>query len=393
MATKKSKKKSGSSGAGKKKKSSKRKKKAKPAKKKSRSKKKKSSKKKSVKRKSRSKKKSTSKKKKSSKKKSSSKRKKKSKSKKKSTRKKKKSRSKKKKSSKSGRKSAAASALARDSSMRAAASSSQLFKKLKKDLQTIEIGGEKLWIAEGDTLLDESELKLYARQREKADEARRAADHADAGGLGTLPVGGTRGLMANTADGKITQWPAGTTLTYRVVRSSFDPASRYDKVVKNMKLAAADWEKTCGIRFEHKPELDDKSGTGPAGATFSISFRDSGGDWIALAFFPNAAPNRRMLLISTTYFRTKFYDKVGMLRHEIGHILGFRHEHIRSGAPPNCPKDAGTFTTTELTKYDPTSVMHYFCGNVGNPKLKISDLDKFSAQMVYGPPIDDSGSA
>ena len=281
--------------------------------------------------------------------------------------------------------------MSRNAAMRAEVSSSGLFKKLKAGLETIELAGQKLWIAEGDTLLDESELKIYAHQREKADEAARAAGNADSGGLGTLPIdGGNRGLVANTSNGKITKWPPGTTLTYRVVRSTFDRSSRYDTVVKNLKLAAADWERTCGIRFEHKANLDQKAGTAPAGAKFAVQMAESDGKWLALAFYPNAKAERRLLLISPGYFRTA-YNKVGLLRHELGHVLGFRHEHIRSGALPNCPQDTGLFTTDDLTRYDPTSVMHYFCGGVGSKKLEISTLDKQGAQLVYGPPIDDSG--
>ena len=75
-----------------------------------------------------------------------------------------------------------------------------------------------------------------------------------------------------------------------------------------------------------------------------------------------------------------------MLRHELGHTLGFRHEHIRSEAPPACP-DEPTYDTLDLTAYDPQSVMHYFCGQVGSRELAITDLDRLGAQKVYGPSL------
>lgn len=31
--------------------------------------------------------------------------------------------------------------------------------------------------------------------------------------------------------------------------------------------------------------------------------------------------------------------------------------------------------------------MHYFCGGIGSKQLAITDLDRLSAQKVYGPPL------
>ena len=106
---------------------------------------------------------------------------------------------------------------------------------------------------------------------------------------------------------------------------------------------------------------------------------------IASSFFPSDPPDRRHMLIDPTYFTTSF-DKVGVLRHELGHVLGFRHEHIRNDAPPVCPNEP-LWDTQVLSVYDPKSVMHYFCGGVGSHDLQITDLDRKGARMVYGPPL------
>ena len=119
---------------------------------------------------------------------------------------------------------------------------------------------------------------------------------------------------------------------------------------------------------------------------FTVRRLDSQGRFIAAAFFPNDPVSRRLLVIDPSFFTTSF-DKVGVLRHELGHVLGFRHEHIRSGAPAVCPGE-DTTDTIDLSKYDPSSVMHYFCGSVGDQKLRISDLDREASQRLYGPPLD-----
>jgi len=43
--------------------------------------------------------------------------------------------------------------------------------------------------------------------------------------------------------------------------------------------------------------------------------------------------------------------------------------------------------TVEITEYDPKSVMHYFCGEVGSRQLAITELDRLGAQKVYGPTL------
>jgi hypothetical protein len=119
---------------------------------------------------------------------------------------------------------------------------------------------------------------------------------------------------------------------------------------------------------------------------FTVRHIDAGGVFIAAGFFPTQPPARRRLQIDPSYFAADLeYDSVGVLRHELGHVLGFRHEQIRSGAPATCP-DEDTEGVVELGQYDPTSVMHYFCGGVGSKQMDISALDRAGAQLVYGPP-------
>lgn len=261
----------------------------------------------------------------------------------------------------------------------------ELFKLLKQKLNTIEVNGEKLYVAEGDTLLDEQQLEIYADVRQKENEAREAAKKADEKGFGSSKLEVSHGLVAMTRNGKVLRWAPGTVLSYRVARSTFDREEHYKLVVQNMRKATQEWECTCGVNFEHRSKLDSRSGTGREGCLFVVYQIDVGGTVIASAFFPSDPPERRRVLVDPSYYTTSF-DRVGVFRHELGHVLGFRHEHIRNEAPPVCPNEP-LWDTQVLSVYDPKSVMHYFCGGVGKHTLSISDLDRKGARMVYGPPL------
>ncbi|MEX0789283.1 MAG: matrixin family metalloprotease [Actinomycetota bacterium] len=268
-----------------------------------------------------------------------------------------------------------------------------LYELLKSRLQKVRIDGETFYVAEGDTLLDSDQLFIYAQQREAFERQKRAEITANSAGLGMARLvgvtsNGERGLMGVVQGGRIVRWPPGFKLTYTVLKATFTAAGQYDTVVSAMAAAAKAWEEACGVAFERLEELDESPTVSPEGVLFTVRFLDAGGAFIASAFFPNDPPARRRVLIDPSFFSESLtFDTTGVLRHELGHVLGFRHEHIRTGAPPDCP-DEETGDSIDLTRYDPKSVMHYFCGDLGSKTLEITELDKEGAQKVYGMPLD-----
>ena len=185
-------------------------------------------------------------------------------------------------------------------------------------------------------------------------------------------------------DGKIVRCGPGSTVKYCVLKSTFG-AQEFPLVVANMDAATKNWMQTCGVKFQYVPALDDSPATSvPQGVTFAVAKVDLPGSTIAQSFFPpdvpSSAADRPGLFWSGLGF-----DKVGVLRHELGHVLGYRHEHIRSEAPPSCQGEP-VGEVFEATNYDPRSVMHYFCGGVGSPQLAITALDRQGSQLVYGGP-------
>lgn len=252
------------------------------------------------------------------------------------------------------------------------------------------IDGEVFTAVEGDLLLDIDQKELWQEtlpSRQAGGWTRLRAPQAGLGEAAINQFGNdteTR-LIGIMQDGKFVRWSPGTVLSYCVLGNTFPRQEWYEEVVRNMRLATAAWEAVCGVQFEHVAALDSSASTRPAGVLFPVRYIGAGGAFIAAAFFPNDPPSRRRLLIDPSYFSTTF-DHVGVLRHELGHVIGCRHEHIRSGAPPICP-DEDTTGTINLTDYDPQSVMHYFCGGVGSKRLEITQLDRIGVQQLYGPPL------
>jgi hypothetical protein len=175
-------------------------------------------------------------------------------------------------------------------------------------------------------------------------------------------------------------WPPGKrNLTYAVDRQRFHE-SDYQFVVAAMREAARGWEdacNTCGISFEHRGEFDNSPSTNSV--TFVVTYIPTD-SFIAAAFFPNDPLPKRFLVIGPQFFTTDF-NRIGVLRHEIGHILGYRHMHI-VGVPGCNTEDHNWRAVT--AQYDRLSVMHYFCGGGGTRMLELSGQDRADHRKLYG---------
>ncbi|MEL6548016.1 MAG: pre-peptidase C-terminal domain-containing protein, partial [Myxococcota bacterium] len=115
---------------------------------------------------------------------------------------------------------------------------------------------------------------------------------------------------------------------------------------------------------------------------FDVRPIDSFGQYLARAFFPNASRTARNILVDgSTFDVSEPLTLTGILRHELGHVLGFRHEHTRPEAG-TCFEDNNW---RDLTPYDSNSVMHYpQCNGTGDFSLEITGLDAQGVVALYG---------
>ena len=258
----------------------------------------------------------------------------------------------------------------------------ELVEKIKNEAPrvTVQVLGldTEFFIVEGDVPLREEDLLPYAAAR--IDLAKRAQDD---------PEVKKQGLIAIEADGAILRWSRGKVLDYCVYRPTFNSDEEYETVVRDMQFATSDWAGLCGVTFEYRADKDHDPNLAFGDVLFPVVRQNGGGNTIAMAFFPNDPVERRLVVCFDGYFSGgSGFDPVGVLRHELGHVLGFRHEHIRPEAPDFFHPESLEHTHF-LTDYDPQSVMHYIGPGVGNPELEFTEGDRDGSQRVYGAPDSD----
>ena len=173
------------------------------------------------------------------------------------------------------------------------------------------------------------------------------------------------------------------TLRYAIDRKTFPTAEQFDLTRQNLSAAGAEWQSLCPdcqLKFVDVTDVKVRPRHTEV-VNFIVRYERLPEGYVALGFYPHHSPMRRYLYVDPKYFTTDA-NKVGIMRHEMGHILGYRHEHEREEAPGDCYSDATGLST--LTEYDPLSVMHYFCGANASNDLAFTDNDRKGHVLLYG---------
>jgi len=199
-------------------------------------------------------------------------------------------------------------------------------------------------------------------------------------------------------------------LTY-CVSTRFDElhdAGTRDAVVQAMASAAYEWNNAADITFRHVPSGD--GGCNPAEVLFTVEPYEStpvetsnGLERVsgALAFFPSDDPQYRRLWLNWRRLRAPGEMPLrNVLLHELGHVLGFRHEHLTHADSSEPHQEQGKDWISVTHPHDarpgeddPLSVMHYLeIGEIGThipegrSEYSLSERDRQGVAHVYSKP-------
>lgn len=259
------------------------------------------------------------------------------------------------------------------------------FEAYRSRLGRITINGHRYYIVQGDERMTERGLFVHwlnfvfrGRERVGLDSSAFAGNEAKL-------------IIGKDNQGNELSWPRGTILRYSITRSTFPNEQAYQQVKKEFQQASSDWQGLCNIKLEYHPEKDQLpySATNPQGINFMVIYGEiNPGDdpnVIAMAFYKNELYNK--VNVFPAYFQDIAVSKPGVLRHEIGHILGFRHEQLSRDAPVECLGQERIGKVRPLTPYDHNSIMHYMCGMFDNTRMIFTERDTLGSNQIYGPPL------
>ena len=161
-----------------------------------------------------------------------------------------------------------------------------------------------------------------------------------------------------------------------------DRFGKHKKVMVDAVVEATrEWEKYANVTFIYKPEEDKNCTPKNSNVLFRIDLKNSRRTrYRARAFFPGDEQKKRTVFYKKKHIKDSPNDLVRLSLHELGHVLGFRHEHIHPETVRDC-KELNPFEP--ITDYDIESIMHYpLCGGK-NRTGGLSAKDKEGAGILY----------
>ena len=186
-------------------------------------------------------------------------------------------------------------------------------------------------------------------------------------------------LIVNRVNGQDDKWSAAQALNLTYCVSTKFGADR-----TRMAQAVADgarlWEVASSkVNFVYVPAQDGNCNTRNNSVLFSVE-PVSTTQYIARAFFPSTPKRSRNVLVDDSIWTSGSWTPANILGHELGHTLGFRHEHTR-------PESGTCFEDNNwrpLTPYDRASIMHYPPCNGSSSDLSMTDQDRAGVRALYG---------
>ncbi|WP_433931065.1 hypothetical protein AB3662_43300 [Sorangium cellulosum] len=194
-------------------------------------------------------------------------------------------------------------------------------------------------------------------------------------------------IVNRRADGSDDRWSdeQKMNLTYCVSPRFGDD---HDAVVAATRSAGSTWAGAAAVRFVYQPDEDEACESEEPPVLFEV-VPANGTTYNGRAFLPSmvARGYHQVFIDLENIARARSKTLTGVLRHELGHVLGFRHEHARPEGNGACTERPAW---RALTPYDPASVMHYNaasrCQGTNAGDYVLTSLDEAGAAELYGEP-------
>lgn len=179
------------------------------------------------------------------------------------------------------------------------------------------------------------------------------------------------------------RWPHPDNFQLSYCVGSGFTAGQLAALLPALDAATLAWSRIAGVAYQRVSVGTCNSST--SSVVFDVQ-RDAAASFFGSAFFPGDPRSSRTLYLSDAAFTTSEGGRTltGIVTHELGHSLGFRHEHIWTGCTGE-GENSGGLGARQLTDLDQMSVMFYpQCRTPTGGGYQLTELDKVGSVSLYG---------
>ncbi|KAI8316667.1 hypothetical protein K4K61_003323 [Colletotrichum sp. SAR11_59] len=165
------------------------------------------------------------------------------------------------------------------------------------------------------------------------------------------------------------RWAPGSVIKWIVLKEGFKTPADAEYAARHLSMACQKWnEFNVGVTFEWVSSMED--------TTFALFHAPSYGNALASAFFPNPNHMSMMGVYNPAFSLPKWKENMWkMFMHELGHVLGLRHEFAMDTVTGDKTE---MFGAVQLGPRNEQSVMTY-----GREPPEIQESDIESTRSFY----------